>query len=284
MQHIDLRNKLEELGATPEQVGGAIRVRPRRVRAWLSGEKALPEVRREQIEWFIEHWPREQALASPDIPRCEWIDNWQPPPMDSGLRAMLQARKELETHPLSCEVCQAQAEYLDSRFGPETPFPSPPSWIGPATRAFEAAAFLLVLLPAPFIGAFVLVALVGPPGLLVWLVSIVLQPASAIETLAYLLRVVGLAAVFGASGGVMFSVVRPFTRQLGTLGEYLTGIACLFGYLVALVWCAPLIEEDMGTAGFGLGHPFAWAFILFGSVFFGCAATWGWRRHAHAPD
>jgi len=95
--------------------------------------------------------------------------------------------------------------------------------------------------------------------------------------------VTGIASLFGASGGVAISIVRPITKGFGTLGEYLTGIGGLFGYTVAAVWAIAMIEED-ALGGFGLDSGVTWAAIIVCSIVFGITATWAWRKNKSVDE
>ena len=72
-----------------------------------------------------------------------------------------------------------------------------------------------------------------------------------------------VAAGAGAVGGVAYGLVRPRTRRFGRGGDYLTGIACVYAYMLAfLVPLALLGVEPLLYTRMGAG-----VFVLLGTVF-----------------
>lgn len=85
------------------------------------------------------------------------------------------------------------------------------------------------------------------------------------------------AAGAGAAGGFAYTLTRPTLQRLGRLGDYLTGIVCVFAYMGALVLVAPvafgegIIEDRVGLISF-----------VVVSTFFGLVVGHTWFRRASA--
>jgi hypothetical protein len=98
----------------------------------------------------------------------------------------------------------------------------------PFMPAALGAAFLggIVSLRVLFVVAF---ALVGGSGV-----------APAAGLLGEGIVAAAAAALAGASGGLMIPLLRPWFKRLGPVGDYLTGIAVVWAYLVTLGLVAPV--------------------------------------------
>jgi hypothetical protein len=66
------------------------------------------------------------------------------------------------------------------------------------------------------------------------------HPGLLAEALGALL----IAAAAGAFGGFAFSLTRPGFLRLGRIGDYLSGVVCVFAYVGALVLAAPYAFGD----------------------------------------
>ena len=73
-------------------------------------------------------------------------------------------------------------------------------------------------------------------------------------------------AYLGAVGGIAYHFVRPRTRSFGRWGDYLTGIACAGGYLLAFLLPAAIAGDEMGR------DPVAWAGAGIMALVFGLGA------------
>jgi hypothetical protein len=276
VRHLDLKRQLDELGATAEDVAAVIRAGPGRVEEWLAGSRPIPERRLEQIAWAIQHLRRGRALEASGLPSCPWLESWSPPSLDTGFAATRRAFKELEAHPATCPVCQERTRYLERHFGPAPPFPAAGGWRNLISGLVRFADAVPSPIYPPVVGAVAFALIIAIPGSVALVVAILKDPTQLQEHLVAGGRVVGLASAFGASGGVIFSLVRPFARHWGKVGEYITGVAAAFGYVTAMVWAWPLLDPDDASA-LRLDEPFTWIAIGFMSLAFGIAGTWGWR-------
>jgi hypothetical protein len=91
----------------------------------------------------------------------------------------------------------------------------------------------------PAVGAAALMALTGIPALAV-LPETFQSPDRGLEALGVIL----LAIAAGAAGGLAFSLTRPRLEPLGRIGDYLTGIVCVFAYLGPLMLLMPSKPGD----------------------------------------
>jgi hypothetical protein len=65
----------------------------------------------------------------------------------------------------------------------------------------------------------------------------------ALDALAIIARGIVIGAYQGAVAGITYSIVRDPLRKLGLLGDYLTGILCVWAYLLATVLPFQLLPE-----------------------------------------
>jgi len=62
-------------------------------------------------------------------------------------------------------------------------------------------------------------------------------------TLVELALAVGAAVTAAFVGGLVHGISRPMLRRLGTLGDYLSGVVLLYGYLGSLMLASPFVFE-----------------------------------------
>lgn len=263
MNATELQEAQRRLGQSDEELAASLSVSPDMVRAWAAGRATVPRRHRQQIEWMAAAAERDAALRSSGLPECAWMQQHVAEPLPDDPDAAL---KHLETgnqHAEACRVCVARDQFLEERFGPMPPVPHSgwlrlftwvervPSWARPAAvgaAILGAVVSLRVVLAVPL--------LLSAPG-----------------KFGEALLAVAAAAGAGAVGGFAYSLSRPALRRLGRLGDYLTGIVCVFAYMGALAAVAPLafgervIEDQPSLIAFAIA-----------SVFFGLVIGHTWFR------
>ena len=239
------------------------------VRAWTEGRREVPRRYAQQIEWLAVGAEREAALRDSGLPRCGWMEAHLAKPLAEDQDAVLKHVEAANDHAESCEVCTARERFVEDRFGPMPPMPQSgwmrifawmervPSWARPAA---VGAAILGIIVSLRV--AFALPVLFSNPA-----------------RLGEALLAVTAAAGAGAIGGFAYTLTRPTLRRLGRVGDYLTGIVCVFAYMGALALVAPLafgeplIEDRAGVI----------IFVVV-SAFFGLIVGHTWFRGLSASD
>jgi hypothetical protein len=130
-----------------------------------------------------------------------------------------------------CPHCTARARFVEQNF---PPMPDPP--VPQALRALRAMGTTLQRLP-PWLRA----AVVG--AIAVGLITVMRVAGMAVGSdgpspLDALLLIAGSivgGAYLGAVAGITYVIVRDPLRKIGRAGDYLTGILCVWAYLLASV-------------------------------------------------
>ena len=225
------------LGLTPEQLASELDVTPAVVHAWERGDTSPSKHHLRLLEWHRAVHERKQLMHAKGLAPCSTATRLFEDLMKAP-RAGTREQRALDEHEAVCPTCLAAAEFEKTL----PPLPDYP--LGPLNRAFVALSERIGRLPAwarpaawgaLFIGALVL-----------------------LRAFAFLLlgnfdwRVLGvvalgllLGAYLGAVGGIVYYFVRPRARHLGRWGDYLTGVACAGGYLLAFMVPAAITGEEM---------------------------------------
>jgi hypothetical protein len=226
----ELRQARTTLGQSEEELAANLGVAPDLVRTWGTGRTAVPRRYAQEIEWLVAVAEREDALRTSGLPECGWMEAHVQKPLPDDPD---QIPAHLETgnrHAETCDVCVARDRFVAERFGPMPPMPQPgwmrvvawfervPSWARPAA-----------------VGAVILGAIVSVR-ILFALPLLFSVPAKLGEALLAVFAAAGA----GAVGGFAFTLTRPRLRRLGRIGDYLTGIVCVFSYMGALALVAPV--------------------------------------------
>ena len=230
MNATDLRQARTRLGQSEEELATNLGVAPDLIRTWEAGHSAAPRRYTQHIEWLVAGAEREDALRASGLPECQWMQAHVAEPLPDEPDRALKHLEAGNEHAGACQVCAARERFIAERFGPMPPLPQPgwlrvfawiervPSWARPAA-----------------VGAAILAAIVSLR-LIFALPQLFSAPAKFGEALLAVLAAAGA----GAVGGFAYSLARPSLRRLGTLGDYLTGIVCVFAYMGALVVVAPV--------------------------------------------
>jgi transcriptional regulator with XRE-family HTH domain len=275
MTGTEVKAARERMGLTPEQLAEEMGVPAVALRNWEDGSVKPPGGTEQDLAFTEAVLERRAALAASGLPECAWVMEWEQQAEAENLDRITEQLERLNEHSAACPTCNARERYLDEHFPPlPERYRSPairvlfgvmtaidrlPRWLQPAAMggvavfAMTAVRFMAVGIGVAFGGRFP-----GFGGMI---------PALLAATAA------------GASGGLVFSAVRPAFRRLGRPGDYLTGIACVLAYMASLALAAPiafgetLVDDRTG-----------WTAMLVVSVFFGIFIGHTWFARATGPS
>jgi len=272
MRPIDVTNAIEQIGESRAIIAVRIGVPVNTLKAWENGLKNPRGRAAKALATWSAEVSRDRQASEAGYPACSWVESWQNEKFDPGNFDVVERRfKELENHVEACVECKDRKAYFEQHF---------PDAVKSEGRAFPFLFGIFLKMPKPLrppiIGAAALVAIVAIPSSLFVIISILSNLNQAFQILGEWLWVVGMAAGFGASGGVVYAFVRPATRSLGVVGDYITGIGSTFGYVVALLWGMPYLDATEEPTDFGDSS--TWMLIAFMSVLFGIVVTASVKR------
>lgn len=232
MTAAEMRAAQQNIGLSDEAVAAELGLTPAVVAAWRAGSTAIPERHAAQLRWRAAIAERHAATEASGLPACAWVQAWENRPVPDEPEAMRRHFEGLTAHGESCPTCTARAEYVEKRFGPLPPPPSP----GGLVRAIG----LLERVPAwarpAAIGAAILGAIVGLRIVFV-LPAMASQPRRFAEALVALIAAMGA----GAAGGLAYSLTRSTLRRLGRPGDQtelvvFAIVSTFFGLVVGHSW------------------------------------------------
>jgi hypothetical protein len=269
MTGADIRRRREALQLPLDSIAIALGEHSDQVAQWESIPGALPRQLGRRIDWVLAIHERDATLLAMGAAPCPIVVAMRDAlPDEPSPEAFQQVLARAEAHGKDCPACQRREAALKSL--PELPLPPLPLWIG----LFSGLSDAIERWPAPLrpaawgaIGVGLLTAARA-------LLSLVFQPeARSLTTLWLVLGAVAVGAYGGAVGGIVFHLVRGPFRRFGRAGDYLTGIAIMYGYLLAiLVPLALWSDEAM------LRTPLGWGIMLALGTFFGLVIGHAWFR------
>lgn len=225
------------LDLTPEQLAAELDVTPAVIHAWEQGKASPSRHHLRLLEWHRAVHERRQLMHAKGLAACstarQLFENLMKAP-----RAGTREQQALDEHEATCPACIATAAFEKTL----PPLPDYP--LGPLHRAFVGVSERVGRLPpwarpaawgAIFIGALVFLRAFALTllGNFDWRVLVAVPLA------------VLFGAYLGAVGGIAYHFVRPRTRSFGRWGDYLTGIACAGGYLLAFLLPAAIAGSEM---------------------------------------
>jgi len=239
----DLLRRRTELGISLDELAEVLGEHADQVQGYERVPGKLPAQLAVRLEYALAWNDREKRLNATGLTACAELGGIFAG-MEGGKRKELERRIELaKEHALTCERCQAR----DAMIKTLPPLPPAPM---PATARFLVALHQRIQeLPgmarpaawgAVIVGGFAMVRV-----LFYWLA----HPARSLQAIGITLAAIGLGAYGGAVGGVAYSITRPRTRRFGRLGDYLTGLACSFAFLLAFVIPVNLFTNDNSFTG-----------------------------------
>lgn len=249
----EVRAARERMGLTPGELAVEMGVSERDLRGWEDGSVKPGRGTEQNLAFAAALLEQRAKLNASGLPECAWANEWtQELHRSSGARIAAHVQR-LRDHFAACPTCTARERFLQEHGPPLPPPYAPPAfrwlarvppWLHPAALG-AAVVFAMSALNALAggIGAALGGHFPGWSGLV---------PALLAATGA------------GASGGLVYSAVRPALRRLGRAGDYLTGIACVMVYMLSLALVSPI----------AFGAPFpedrtGWTALLVLSVVFG---------------
>ncbi len=263
----ELADVRTRLGLSIGSVATEFNVTPAVVEAWESGSLAIPARVGNTLAYRAAAFERTEVLRDSGLPECAVV---------AGLRAKLQSRgagattaelSAIAAHLKTCPVCQAREKYIADRF---------PPLAAPPARGLQAVIQAVISrvqqLPAwsrPMAyGGIIVGAFVGLRGSLMMLVH-----GPSWRGLAGMGLAILVGMYLGAVGGVTYTLVRPWSRRFGRPGDYVTGLACVYAYGLAIAIPEALLDH---SANFG--DPTAWIVAVLVSTGFGLLIGRSWFR------
>ena len=83
---------------------------------WAAGRKRIPATFADFFRTMSVIMRREAALATSNLPECEWIRDHARPP--ANRRASISMMQDVQAHMVSCDICRTREQYADERVGP----------------------------------------------------------------------------------------------------------------------------------------------------------------------
>jgi len=274
MTGTDLRRRREALGLSYDQLADVLHEHPDQIAEWEGITGALPGSLSRRLDWVLANEGRIEAIRAAGVEDCQWVERRLQGASAHNLKDLQRRLAEVEIHGTSCPTCQRRKAFVASL----PPLPTPPL---PATvRLIGTIIQRVGRLPrwsrpaawgAIGIGALAVVRVL----LMVALGRVALSGA----LLLLLAQAIGLGAYGGAVGGGAYALVRSPLRRYGRLGDYLTGLACAYSYVLAfglpIAW---LTREPM------LQRPEGWLILAAAATVFGLIIGHSWFREASPPS
>ena len=217
-----------------------------------------------QAEYEAEVERRQRVVDEAGLSRCEWLAARKTVSAQPGAGALMRLANEVKAHSATCPTCKARNEYARANFGPMPARPRPPE--GP--RGFVLPAWSRPpVFGATAIGAIVALRVIGAS----------LGPRGM--PIGIGLAAIGFGMACGAAGGLVLSATRPALRKLGALGDYLSGVVAMGGYIgAALLMLSALGSKPVIKNG---SDAVIFAVIIVG---FGLLGAHSWRRKNRTPS
>lgn len=259
--HFDVRAARERLGLTTEALAATLHVTEGEVRGWENGSIRPRRKMRFQLEYLVARADWGAGMTASGLPGCEWLETRLPRFVHGGFdREQIALGKEIVHHMQACEACRARTAWAREHLPPP---PQPPATgFGRLFAATLAAIDRLPKWARPAAFGAIALGLVTSVRFLVLLPAMVRSPAFALAALGGML----LVAAAGAIGGFAYSLTRPALASLGKVGDYLSGIVAVGGYLGAFVAAAPYAFGEPVVEGRVGVVITAFCSVLFGSI------------------
>ena len=262
----------EILGLSHDELAADLGLTPAVIRGWEDGRVRAAGRQALLLEWRAASRLYEDAIATSGLPTCATAQtllgsisdaspgsNQSNKKSEQSTKAVEQFLKALEQHATTCQTCQAREDF--ARTLPPLPeFPLGTGegiLVGISTRIERLPPWLR---PAAW-GALLVGGLV-----LVRMAFAMLARGPSWNLLGNAVVACIVGGYLGAIGGLVYRVVRPRTRNWGRIGDYVTGVACIWGYAVALMLPAAFFSSDPSFRQPGLWITVAAVGLLAGSL------------------
>jgi hypothetical protein len=269
MTGADIRRRREALKLPLATIAEALGEHTDQVAQWEAIPGALPRQLAGRIEWILAISERDAALEAMGAAPCPTVVAMRTSlPDEPTPEAFQQLVARAEAHGKDCPACQRREAALATL--PDVPLPPLPLWLG----LFSGLSDAIERWPAPLrpaawgaIGVGLLTAARA-------LLSVAFQPAArSLTTLWMVLGAIAVGAYGGAVGGIVYHLVRGPFRRFGRTGDYLTGIAIMYGYMLSI-----LVPLSLWSDEAMLRTPLGWGIMLALSTFFGVVIGHSWFR------
>jgi DNA-binding XRE family transcriptional regulator len=248
-------------GLSVDQMAAELGLTPHAYAACEEGRATLPRTLDERLAYRLAVLDREEALAASGLEACTWMQAWERA-IPEHTRAMSQHVARAHEHATTCERCIARERFIRERF-PAMPAP-PMSGLARAARGVTGWIGARPAWVQPAIwGALVLAALTSMRVLMA-LGDATHDP----RVLLVALEAMGLAALGGAVGGIVYEIVGKPVSRVPVVGPYLAGTVVVASYLIAAMWLARLAGAE-GSFGVSLASNMGVTLlisVLFGSI------------------
>ena len=273
MTGIELRQRRTELGLSVNDLSQMVSAPAGAIERCEELGAPLPKTLSRRIDWILANEERRQVMKANGIDECPWLERYQQGMAGAGVKDMEDRLRELQTHVKACPLCQRRQAFASTL----PPLPPPP--LSPLVRILFAIVEQVQRLPKWARPAAVGALLIGGVTVLraVFLVTLQGVPLSA-SLLMTILVAMAIGAYGGAVGGLAYGFVRDKCRKFGRIGDYLTGIVCMYAYLIAFVIPLSLFtEEEMFRTTSG------WVIMAIVGTVFGLLIGHTWFRETTTP-
>ena len=213
---------------------------------WESGTERIPSLRVRQVKWLLKVEENTRTREAAGLDDCEWVVQQKSAfaaLVEPTLRQIGSFSAEIREHGRSCRTCLENETWARQHLTDPGHYPLQPGLWGRALGLLHRIPSALVpaSIGAAILGVIVLVKLPVVVALaLVGALSGEIGTATAATLPGMGVLAVVAAAAAGAAGGLVFTLVRPWLRSLGAVGDYLTAILVVWAYGFAICLAAPL--------------------------------------------
>lgn len=266
----EARTARAELGLTTEQLAAELGVTEGEVLAWEAGRIRLRQRFAQQLAWLAASALREDALEAAGVPHCPEADRLTaaveaiPPGKTSEQTRVLE---QMVAHARNCPTCTARKRYIDEHLPAMPPMPLP-GWLTVLGKLRQLISHLPRWLRPAAWGALVVGSIV-----VIRATFTGLTHGFSIDLLWMALAALGVGAYLGMVGGLVYALVHEPFRRFGRPGDYLTGLAVMYAYVLALGLPLGIFNLDplFRTVG-------GWVVLAFLGTVFGLVIGHSWFR------
>ncbi len=251
MTGLDLAQRRLALGLSLDDVAGYVGEHPEDLRRYETIAGELPRGLGRRVEFALAAADRRRRVEAEGLicPEVRTLERDAPRLEAAEIRARL---VKLRAHEQGCDICRRRVAF-------EKALPPLPARPLPAHyRLLRGIARGIAKLPRWARPAAVGALLVGALTLARGALTLLGGAEPTWSLIVVIFEGVGIGAYGGVVGGVAYALVREPTRPWGRLGDYLTGVTCVYAYLVAFGVPALLFHWDDAT----FESPVFWILML----------------------
>lgn len=240
MTGTELAQRRLGLGLSLDDVAGYVGEHPEDLRRYETIAGELPRGLGQRAEFALAAADRRRRVEAEGLICTEVraLERDAPRLEAREIRARL---VKLRAHEKHCDTCRRRTAF-------EATLPPLPARPLPAHyRLLRNAARGVAKLPAWARPAAVGALLVGALALARGALTVLGGAEPTWSLIVVIFEGLGIGAYGGMVGGVAYALVREPTRPLGRIGDYLTGVTCVYAYLIAFGVPALLFHWDDAT-------------------------------------